>query len=95
MKLFIKKKLFEITVLTYQVFIDAELQQTQVSIIKVTLSIPLKKINPCPAELLQLYFSSFEAVIANAISSFKWRKILLFMKNRDAKKKLLDQQSVY
>ena len=39
-------------------------------------------INPCPAELLQLYFSSFEAGIANAISSFKWRKILLFMKNR-------------
>ena len=38
--------------------------------------------NPCPAELLQLYFSSFEAGIANAISSFKWRKILLFMKNR-------------
>ena len=29
--------------------------------------------NPCPAELLQLYFSSFEAAIANAISSFKWR----------------------
>ena len=39
-------------------------------------------INPCPAELLQLYFSSFEAGIANAISSFKWQKILLFMKNR-------------
>ena len=35
-------------------------------------------INPCPAELLQLYFSSFEAGIANAISSFKWRKILLY-----------------
>ena len=31
--------------------------------------------NPCPAELFQLYFSSFEAGIANAISSFKWRKI--------------------
>ena len=27
--------------------------------------------NPCPAELFQLYFSSFEAGIANAISSFK------------------------
>ena len=40
------------------------------------------EINPCAAELLQLYFSSFEAGIANAISSFKWRKILLFMKNR-------------
>ena len=39
-------------------------------------------LNPCPAELLQLYFSSFEAGIANAISSFKWRKILIFMKNR-------------
>ena len=41
-----------------------------------------ERINPCPAELLELYFSSFEAGIANAISSFKWRKILLFMKNR-------------
>ena len=29
------------------------------------------KVNPYPAELLQLYFSSFEAGIANAISSFK------------------------
>ena len=28
-------------------------------------------LNPCPAELLQLYFSSFEAGIANAIPSFK------------------------
>ena len=28
-------------------------------------------LNPCPAELLQLYFSSFEAGIAYAISSFK------------------------
>ena len=28
------------------------------------------RFNPCPAELLQ-YFSSFEAGIANAISSFK------------------------
>ena len=26
--------------------------------------------NPCPAELFELYFSSFEAGIANAISSF-------------------------
>ena len=38
--------------------------------------IPLFKIlkmfnSPCPAELFQLYFSSFEAEIANAISSFK------------------------
>ena len=39
-------------------------------------------INPCSAELLWLFFSSFEAGIANAIYSFKWRKILLFMKNR-------------
>ena len=35
----------------------------------------IQRFNPCPAELLQLYFSSFEAGIANAISSFKWRKI--------------------
>ena len=28
-------------------------------------------LNPCPAELFQSYFSSFEAGIANAISSFK------------------------
>ena len=31
----------------------------------------LSVVNPCPAELFQLYFSSFEAGIANAISSFK------------------------
>ena len=37
------------------------------------------RVNPFAAEFL-LYFSSFEAGIANAISSFKWRKI--FMKNR-------------
>ena len=28
-------------------------------------------VNPCPAELVVFYFSSFEAGIANAISSFK------------------------
>ena len=28
-------------------------------------------VNPCPAELFELKFSSFEAGIANAISSFK------------------------
>ena len=32
---------------------------------------PEGNVNPCPAELLQLYFSSFEAGIANAISSLK------------------------
>ena len=37
-----------------------------------------------------MYFSSFEAGIANAISSFKWRKIVLFMKNRH-RPKLNDQ----
>ena len=30
-----------------------------------------ERVNPCPAELLQLYFPSFEAGIANAISGFK------------------------
>ena len=30
-----------------------------------------KTINPCPAVLVVLYFSLFEAGIANAISSFK------------------------
>ena len=29
------------------------------------------KLNSCPAELFQLYFSSFEAGIANAITNFK------------------------
>ena len=38
-------------------------------------------INPCLAELFELYFSSFEAGIANAMSSFKWRKIFLFFEN--------------
>ena len=40
-----------------------------------------KCINSCHAELFQLYFSSFEAGIANAISSFKWRKIFIFFEN--------------
>ena len=40
------------------------------------------QVNPCPAELFQIIFRSFNAGIANAISSFKWRKILLFMKNK-------------
>ena len=40
------------------------------------LSVTQAHLNPCPAELLQLYFLSFESGIANAISSFK----LLFMK---------------
>ena len=31
-------------------------------------------INPCAAECLFLIFHSFEAGIANNISSFKWRK---------------------
>ena len=39
------------------------------------IAISIRRINPCPAELFQLYLSSFEAGIANAISSFKWRKI--------------------
>ena len=33
-------------------------------------------IKPCPAELFQLYFSSFEAGIYNAI--FSWQKIFFF-----------------
>ena len=40
-----------------------------------------KCINSCDAELFQLYFSSFEAGIANAISSFKWRKIFISFEN--------------
>ena len=32
---------------------------------------PTLELNPCPAELFQLYFSSFEAGINNTISSFK------------------------
>ena len=38
-----------------------------------------KCVNPCPAELFQMYFSSFEAGIADAISSSKWRKIVIFL----------------
>ena len=38
--------------------------------------------NPCLAQLFVLYFSSFKAGIANAISSFKWRKIFIFFENR-------------
>ena len=39
-------------------------------------------LNPAPAELFQIIFLSFKAGIANAISSFKWRKIFIFMKNK-------------
>ena len=42
-----------------------------------------ENISPCSAELLFSIFHSFEAGIANAISSFKWQKnmITVFMKN--------------
>ena len=33
-------------------------------------------LNSCPADLFVSIFYSFEAGIANAISSFKWRNIL-------------------
>ena len=36
------------------------------------------RLNPCSFGLFQLYFSSFEAEIPNAIASFKRRKIFLF-----------------
>ena len=38
---------------------------------RLSLGTAIVVINPCPAELFQLYFSSFEAGIANAISSYK------------------------
>ena len=38
--------------------------------------------NPCAAELFACIFPSFEAGIANAISSFEWRKKFIFMKKR-------------
>ena len=41
-----------------------------------------ESVNPTAAGFFQTIFHSFEAGIANAISSFKWRKIFLFMKNR-------------
>ena len=43
-------------------------------------------VNLCPAELFQLYFSSFEAGIAYAISSPNWSKniyIYIFISNID------------
>ena len=46
------------------------------------------QINPCPAELFQLYFSSFEAGIANAKYYYLWKIDM-------AKIKLLDQLSIY
>ena len=39
-------------------------------------------INPCSAELFVSIFHSFEAGIANAISSFKQMKKIVFLKNR-------------
>ena len=38
------------------------------------------RFNPCAVELFSTIFHSFEAGIANAISSSKWRKIIIFMK---------------
>ena len=53
-------------------------------------------INPYPAELLQLYFSSFEAGIANAISpASNDEKYYYLWKKYMAKIKLLDQLSIY
>ena len=40
---------------------------------------------PCTAKLFYPIFHSFEAGIASAISSFKWREIIIFMKNRHFK----------
>ena len=45
-------------------------------------SVSLDWLNPRPVELFHLHFSSFEAGISNAIFSFKWWKIWLFMKNK-------------
>ena len=39
-------------------------------------------LNPCPAELFQLNFSSFKAGIANTTSSSWWRQIFIFFKNK-------------
>ena len=55
----------------------------------------LRVINPCPAELFELYFSLFEAGIANAISSFKWRKIFLFFENIHLLNWVIRQQNIY
>ena len=45
--------------------------QTTFSLNKCEISTVRFLVKPCSAELLQLYFSSFEAGIANPISSFK------------------------
>ena len=39
-------------------------------------------VNPCAAELLVFMFPPVQAEIGNAISSFKWRKIALLVKDR-------------
>ena len=48
----------------------------------IQISQDLFEVNPCPAELFELYFSLSDAEIADAISSFKWQKIWLFLKNK-------------
>ena len=45
---------------------------------------------PCPDKSFLLYFTSFEGGIANAISSFKWRKIFLFVNNNITRIELFD-----
>ena len=57
-------------------------EKSDISNIKLTVSTKncYRKFNDI-SELLTSIFHSFEAGIANAISSFKWRKIFIFMKN--------------
>ena len=42
----------------------------------------INQINHYAAELLRTIFHLFEAGIANAISSSKWRKMIIFMKKK-------------
>ena len=62
---FIKKCAYISTCLAASTFMHSEVFKCQER------KLYFDYLNPCPAELLQLYFSSFEAGIANAISSFK------------------------
>ena len=51
--------------------------------------------NPCPAELLQLYFLSFEAGMLTRFPASNDEKYYYLWKIDMYKIKLLDQQSVY
>ena len=66
-----QKHLVDATVLHYGEFMN---DLTKVLVSTLPMRLYLLNVNPCAAELFVSIFHSFEAGIADAISSFKWMK---------------------